>query len=78
MTHEHHVVGAEASSSITDRLPDSSLSAGVSAIVNNTISTIAEASQNNPLVHLGTTADDDDETHPGLERPFARQQELRL
>ncbi|KAL0053697.1 hypothetical protein WJX82_009414 [Trebouxia sp. C0006] len=67
-----------ASSSMTDRLLNSSLSAGVSAVVNTTVSTIAEASQIDPLVQLGKTADDDDETHPGLERPFSKQQELRL
>lgn len=77
MTDEHHVVGAGASNSMTDRLLDSSLSAGVSAVVNTTVSTIAEASQNSPLVQVGKTADDD-ETHPGLEKPFSKQQELRL
>ena len=78
MNDGHHLVGAGASNSMTDRLLDSSLSAGVSAVVNTIVSTTAEASQNNPLVQLGTTADDDDETHPGLEKPFAKQQELRL
>jgi len=78
MTDEQHLVGAGASNSMTDRLLDSSLSAEVSAVLNTTVSTIAEASQNNPLVQLGKTADDDDETHPGLEKPFAKQQELRL
>jgi len=80
MTDEHHLVGAGASNSMTDRLLNSSLSAGVSAVVNTTVSTIAEASQNNPLVQLGKTADDDDDddTHPGLEKPFSKQQELRL
>lgn len=78
MTDEHHLVGAGASNSMTDRLLNSSLSAGVSAVVNTTVSTIAEASQIDRLVQLGKTADDDDETHPGLERPFSKQQELRL
>lgn len=79
MTDEHHLVGAGASDSMTDRLLGSNLSAGVSAVVNSTVSKIAEASQNNPLVQLGKTADDDDdETYPGLEKPFSKQQELRL
>lgn len=78
MTDEHYLVGAGALNRMTDTLLDSSLSAGVSAVVNTTVSTIAQASQNNSLMQLGKTSDDDDETHPGLEKPFLKQQELRL
>lgn len=78
MTDWPHLVGAGASASLTDRVLSSNDSAGWSATVNNTVSSIAEAAQNNPLVQLGKTAVDDDETHPGLEKPFAKQQELRL
>ena len=78
MTDEHHLVEAGALNRMTDTLLDSNLSSGVSAVVNTTVSTIAEASQNNSLMQLGKTADDNDETHPGLEKPFLKQQELRL
>ena len=61
--------------SATDALPSSNLTAGIAAAVNKTVNTVSEAAVNNPIVQLGKTADDD-ETHPGLEKPLGKQEEL--
>ncbi len=78
MTDQHPLVGAGASRIVTDRLLSSNVSKGLSVATNTVASGMAESSQNNNLVQLGKAADDNDETHPGLENSFVKQQELRL
>lgn len=73
------MIGVAAVNKSTDILLSSILSADVSAAVDTTVSNIADASNHIRMAQLGKiAADDDDETHPGLEKPFAKQEELRL
>lgn len=78
LNHEQPVVGVADVNKSTDRPLSSILSSGVSAAADTVVSNIADASKHSRMGQLGKMADDDDETHPGLEKPFGKQEELRL
>ena len=59
-----------------NNVTSTNVTASLVPAINTTANNIVEAAGNNPLVQLGRTADDEDETHPGLEKPFEKQQEL--
>ena len=72
--------GAESSKEAADRVPSKNETQKEKLQPQSNASANTTSRPADPLAALGkvmSSSGDDDETHPGLEKPFAKQQELR-